>query len=294
MGLGGNPQLKQKASEQERSADEFSGSQTAAPAINEQRTLEKSQRKKERFQKVKELRANGFSILQISKSLRMHRRTVRLYLQTDELPERKKPLRFAELRKYLPYLEQRWTEGERNATQLGRELKEKGYRGKISTVGHFLVAWRKVCPNRKETAEMVKAKLRRFATPSPKKTYWLIFKPRPTDEEWSDRYISQVMKDSPEIAQTLELVEEFSQLMKNRRADKLKDWLTRAEGSKIPELVGFVNGIKLDFKAVEAAFSSEWSNGQTEGQVNRLKFIKRQMYGRANFDLLKARVVHQS
>lgn len=81
--------------------------------------------------KVKELRECGFSILQIAKSMRMHRRTVRLYLQLNELPERKKPTRFAELRKYPPYLEQRWAEGERNATRLGRELKEKGYRGKV-------------------------------------------------------------------------------------------------------------------------------------------------------------------
>lgn len=286
--------LRQKVSEQEESVNEFGGNPTAAPAVKEQSTLEKSQRKKERFLKVKELRANGFSILQISKSLRMHRRTVRLYLQTEKLPERKKPLRYAELRKYLPYLGQRWAEGERNATQLGRELKEKGYRGKISTVGHFLVAWRKVCPDRKETAEMVKAKLRRFATPSPKKTYWLIFKPRPTDEEWSDRYISQLMKDSPEISQALELVQEFSRLMNNRRAGELKDWLTKAEDSKISELVGFVRGIRQDLEAVESAFSSEWSNGQTEGQVNRLKFMKRQMYGRANFDLLRARVIHQN
>ena len=141
---------------------------------------------------------------------------------------------------------------------------------------------------------MVKAKLHRFAVPSPKKTYWLIFKPRPTDEKWSDRYIAQLLKDAPEIKEALELVQEFSRLMQNRRAGELKIWLARAEKSKTSELVGFVNGIKLDFAAFEAAFSSEWSNGQTEGQVNRLKFIKRQMYRRAKFDLLKARVVHQN
>ncbi len=82
--------------------------------------------------------------------------------------------------------------------------------------------------------------------------------------------------------------------MKNRQADKLQNWLIAAQKSQIPELVGFVNGIRQDFKAVEAAFAIEWSNGQTEGQGNRLKFIKRQMYGRANFYLLKARVVHQN
>ena len=141
---------------------------------------------------------------------------------------------------------------------------------------------------------MVKAKLRRFAMPSPKRTYWLIFKPRPTDKTWSEPYINQLFKDSTELKEAARLVQEFSRLMKDHCAAKLQDWLAKAQKSRISELVGFAGGIRQDFKAVEAAFSSEWSNGQTEGQVNRLKFVKRQMYGRANFDLLKARVVHQN
>jgi len=141
---------------------------------------------------------------------------------------------------------------------------------------------------------MVKAKIRRFATPSPKKTYWLLFKPRPTDKEWSDRYVNQLLEDSPEINQAARLTDEFFRLMKDRQAAKLRNWLAEAQKSGISELAGFARGIHLDFKAVEAAFSSEWSNGRTEGQVNRLKFIKRQIYGRANFDLLRARVVHQN
>jgi hypothetical protein len=118
--------LRRKVSEQEESVDKLSAEPKDTPDVDEPCSKEKGQRKKERFLKVKELRANGYSILQIAQSLRMHRRTVRLYLESEELPERKKPLRFAELRKYLPYLERRWAEGERNATQLGRELKERG------------------------------------------------------------------------------------------------------------------------------------------------------------------------
>ena len=288
--------LKQRVADQEEPelVDKFAANPEDSLSIDEKRSLERRQRRQERFLKVKELRGRGFSILQIAKSMRMHRRTVRLYLQSDFLPERRKPTRFAELRKYLPFLEQRWAEGERNATKIGRELKEKGYCGKVSTVGHYLVAWREICSDRNETAAMVKSKLRRFAVPSPKKTYWLIFKPRPMDEKWSDCYISQLLKDSSEIKEAAEIVRDFFRLMKNRQVNELKNWLAKAEKSKISELIGFVNGIRLDFKAVEAAFSSEWSNGQTEGQVNRLKFIKRQMYGRAGFDLLKARVVHQN
>ena len=195
----------------------------------------------------------------------MHRRTVRLYMKSDDLPERRKSLRKNGLGKYLPFLEQRWAEGDRNNTKLGRELKEKGYPDMVSTVVHYLTAWREVCPDRKETAEMVKAKLRRFATPSPKRTYCLIFKPRPNDESWADKYIKQLFKDAPDLKEAVKLGQEFSRLMKNRESEELVNWLAKAEESKIHELVGFANGIRQDFKAVKMAFASEYSNGQTEG-----------------------------
>ncbi len=80
-------------------------------------------------------------------------------------------------------------------------------------------------------------------------------------------------------------------MMINRQSEGFKRWLAKARASRIGELVWFANGVEQDRAPVEKAFESEWSQGQTEGQVNRLKFIKRQMYGRANFDLLRARVV---
>lgn len=286
--------LRQKAAEQRETVEEIKAKIKTTPSVYQKCGWEKRMRKRERFLKVKELQSKNYPIRQIALSLQMHRRTVRLYMKADDLPERKKSLRKNGLGKYLPHLEQRWAEGERNATKLGRELKEQGYPGTVSTVVHYLTVWREVCPDRKETAEMVKAKLRRFATPSPKRTYWLIFKPRSTGESWADKYITQLLKDAPEMKKAVELGQEFSRLMKSRQADELTNWLAKAEKSKIPELVGFVNGIRQDFEAVKMAFASEYSNGQTEGQVNRLKFIKRQMYGRAKFDLLRARVVHQN
>ena len=69
-------------------------------------------------------------------------------------------------------------------------------------------------------------------------------------------------------------------------------WLERVSSSGIPALESFASGIHRDYLAVKAAYSLPWSNGQVEGQVNRLKFIKRQMFGRANFDLLRLRVLH--
>jgi len=81
------------------------------------------------------------------------------------------------------------------------------------------------------------------------------------------------------------------QMVKNRRVEALNPWLLDCEGLGIVQLQSFALGLRQDYDAVHAALAYSWSNGQTEGQVNRLKFIKRQMYGRAKFDLLRLRVL---
>ena len=96
---------------------------------------------------------------------------------------------------------------------------------------------------------------------------------------------------SPKIRLAHELVAEFFGLVRERRAEPLEDWIARAEGSGLPDLIGFCNGVRRDLDAVVAGLSLEWSNGPVEGQVNRLKLVKRQMYGRAGFALLRARVL---
>ncbi|MCA1634490.1 MAG: transposase, partial [Acidobacteria bacterium] len=84
----------------------------------------------------------------------------------------------------------------------------------------------------------------------------------------------------------------FRQMVIEKVAEAFAQWSMCAQQSGIKELVGFADGLKKDRAAVVEALRSEWSNGQTEGQINRLKYLKRQMYGRAKFDLLKARVLH--
>ena len=81
-------------------------------------------------------------------------------------------------------------------------------------------------------------------------------------------------------------------MLKDRQAEALDSWLNRAKACHVTELTSFVNGIRRDYAAVRAACSSEWSNGPTEGNVNRLKFLKRQMFGRAHLDLLRVKVLH--
>jgi transposase len=96
----------------------------------------------------------------------------------------------------------------------------------------------------------------------------------------------------PEIAQASSLAREFLGLIHRRDVDGFDRWLTRARESHAPEIRRFAGSLTSDLSAVRAAFKSPWSSGQVEGQINRLKFLKRQMYGRAKLDLLRARVLH--
>lgn len=105
-------------------------------------------------------------------------------------------------------------------------------------------------------------------------------------------FIDQLTRQCPEIKRARELAERFQKMIKQREVDELDGWIEEASASQIKEMVGFAEGLKKDREAVRGSLRYKWSNGQVEGQVNRLKLIKRQMYGRAKFDLLKARVLY--
>jgi transposase len=116
------------------------------------------------------------------------------------------------------------------------------------------------------------------------------------DEESLDaeqqEYVDRLVHLSPELLRASDLVKRFIGIVKDRDADQLDGWLKDMQDSNVKELEAFASGLSQDRDAVEAALRMEWSNGQVEGHVNRLKVIKRQMYGRGNFDLLRHRVLH--
>lgn len=104
-------------------------------------------------------------------------------------------------------------------------------------------------------------------------------------------FVEQLSALSPEVKELQVLIQVFRQMMRQCQSGTFDEWLVQAEHSAVPEIKGFATGIRQDYDAVKAALESEWSNGQVEGQINKLKLIKRQMYGRANFDLLKTRML---
>ncbi|MBC7459013.1 MAG: transposase [Bdellovibrionaceae bacterium] len=110
-----------------------------------------------------------------------------------------------------------------------------------------------------------------------------------TDEE---RFLTHLLAENAPIRVVHELSQQFRAVMQKKSAEGLASWCTEAEG--VMAYSGFVRGLRQDYAAVEQAFVSAWSNGQTEGQVNRLKMLKRQGYGRASFDLLRRRVLFRN
>ena len=131
----------------------------------------------------------------------------------------------------------------------------------------------------------------RLRLPSAREAAWMLLRPSElTDEE---RETAELLcRLSPEVRRAQELALSFVGLVKERRGDELRGWVIEAGRSGVAEFRSFANGLTADFQAVRAALEYEWSNGQVEGQVHRLKLVKRQMYGRGKLDLLRARVLH--
>lgn len=105
------------------------------------------------------------------------------------------------------------------------------------------------------------------------------------------RYLTRMIEVEPLVATTRRLAQEFLQMLCNRQVEALSAWLQRAHVRGIEALKSFFNGLENDFVAACVTCALPWSNGLPEGNVNRLKLIKRQIYGRTNFDLLRRRVL---
>jgi transposase len=131
----------------------------------------------------------------------------------------------------------------------------------------------------------------RLNLPSARRAAWMLLRPEGLEDE--EKQTAELLcRLSPEVARAQQLALSFVEVIKERHADGLRGWIINAQRSEIPEFVGFANGLTTDLQAVHGALEHEWSNGQVEGQVHRLKLVKRQMYGRGKLDLLRARVLH--
>ncbi len=243
----------------------------------------------ERYERMRELRAAGFTVLDIAQMVGASRRTVYRYLALERPPERQRPHRSGRrvLAPYEPYLRRRWAEGCRNRSRLFREIWLLGYQHSARTVSLFL----KRLDEQPPASAAAPSRSTMGRVPSARHVACLLVRRKDRVPEDERGYLARLCDHEPTIGLAYDLAQEFAEMARERRGRAFDAWLTRATASGITELQRFARGLVEDRPAVEAGLSLEWSNGQTEGQVNKLKLLKRQMYGRANFDLLRRRVL---
>jgi transposase len=285
----GTPVVEDQPAAEQPSAQPPDASVTASP--RQQARQAKRQRRVERFERVHELHRQGRSLRGIARELRLSREAVRRYLRRGTCPDWR-PGRSSRsgLDKYRKEIDRRIAEGCMNAAELYRELSEQGCRLSYPTVRRYVT--KRLAAAGKPRERVNAAKPVAPPLPSAKQLSFDWVCRRADREAKEQARLDAIRGQSDELSAALDLADEFAALIRKQAGTTLTDWLARAESAACPELRRFAEGIRRDEAAVRAAVTEEWSNGPVEGHVNRLKTIKRQMYGRAGFVLLRARVVN--
>jgi transposase len=247
---------------------------------------------RERYAAVHALKAEGHGLREIARRLELDRKTVRRFAHAayaDDLVA-KTLARDTLLDAHMPYLTWRWKQGCRDVAILHAELQARGYRGSVRTLYRRLQPLRSLDP-----ADQRPAADGPDPDPAPPKirhvTTWLLRRPENLTPDAQSK-LAAIQARCPCLDRAAAHVTAFAKMMTNLRGTRdLDDWLVAVETDDIPELHTFARGIRQDYAAVRNGLSLPHNSGACEGNVNRLKALKRQMFGRAGLDLLRKRAV---
>jgi len=245
-----------------------------------------------RFTDIHHMASMGMNRSAIARELGVHRHTVQKYLAHDSPPERRHYSRNTSiLSPYEGYLLAQWRSGRRNAMQLWREIVAQGYAGSYRNVSRLTGYLR-----RQERTGGAMPPSPAGLSPTHAAGILVLRPENRTDEEQAT--LARLPALHLELAAVVARWESFAQMFRDRGDEhpgcQLEQWMRATAETNVPELQAFVTKLRQDVAAVVAALTLPYSQGQTEGRVNRLKLIKRSMYGRAKFDLLRQRVLYVS
>jgi len=259
------------------------------------RAVQRRARRLATYAEVWALSRQGWSNRAIARQLGIGRMTVVRHLQAPTFPERKgrsdtgKSL----LTPYKARLLRRWNAGCREARRLFRDLQHHGYPGSSATVARYARRLRQAQglpprePRPVHTLPLVMEVQPKSLT-TRRATRLVLKRPRQrTDEDTP--LIVQLQAQHREVAVAIDLAQDFCAIVRERQADRFDHWLARAVASGVAPVQRFAIGLRADYEAVKAGLVLPWSNGPVEGQINRLKMLKRSMFGRAKLDLLSQR-----
>ncbi|MGN9779365.1 ISL3 family transposase [Micromonospora sp. H33] len=241
-------------------------------------------RLREHHTAVHQLAAQGLNKSAIGRKLGLHQATVRKYLNAASVAELTAVTeqRAHLVDDYVAHLHQRWNEGERNATQLFREIKQQGYPGGELAVQRYLRRFRKGFGHAPHPGPKP-ASVRQV-------TSWIMTHPDHLDPRDTAK-LREVRSRDRDFNRLVKHVRAFAVMMTGRHGERLDAWITAVEHDTLTPLAGFARNLRRDFDAVRNGLTLPHSSGPVEGNINRLKMIKRQMFGRASLDLLRKRVL---
>ncbi|HEY9659792.1 MAG TPA: transposase, partial [Allocoleopsis sp.] len=267
----------------------------------DQKTMNRT-RRLEKYEQTYDLRKQGYTIKDIAHHLGMGERTVYTYLSAPTFPERQPTIRKrgSGLEAYKPCLQQQWSLGHQQTKALFEEIQQHGYQGSYPTVARFTQQLRLSQPPTKPAAESLNDLPGRGPAPviptaaqkplSARRAAWLILQHHESLSSEEEKLLERLTQQ-PELSAVINLAQGLIELVRQRLAEGLDSWLERAINSSIKARGSFAKGLKEDYDAVKAGLTLEVSNGPVEGQNNRLKMLKRQMFGRAGLDLLAKRLI---
>jgi transposase len=224
------------------------------------------------------------------------RLTVQRFLRAPTFPERqpRRSRRPTLLAPFTAYLLERWNAGCRNGAQRYRDIKAQGFRGQSTIVCDYVrrmrAAQRHLSPGH---ASQPVTTIGEATTPrTPREATWLVIRREETLDAQEKRQLTALQSQEGEVAEAIRLSQDFATLVRQRQPAQLDSWLERAARSTVQAFARLANSLRDDYAAVKAGVSLPWSTGPVEGQINRLKMLKRQMFGRANIDLFRLRVLY--
>lgn len=244
-------------------------------------------RRQARYEEAAGLRAKGVSISRIAALLGAGRKTVRRWLRLGHAPSWKQRPRTSTLAAFADVLERRWAEGCRNAAQLWRELVAQGFAGRPGTVRAWTTRRRgtEPAPTAPRPTRMGPA----WPVPSGRSVARILMADSNTLKETERQFAARMLAEAPGLAAAIAVARRLRQVLRRKGGETLAEVLAAAEKT---ELASYAANLCRDIDAVQAALDLPWTTSPVEGQINRLKLIKRSMYGRAGFDLLRNRVLN--
>jgi transposase len=288
------------APEEKDDADDFaSGPIMPNRPRTHDRKIEVAARKRherlvQQWRNIRRLYLAKADLRDICRQLGISARTVYRYKDLTEPPPRPAYKRKASvLDPYVPYLVRRWNEGCHNGKRLYREIREQGYANSEEICARFTAQLRRAEARGKPISSVPRARAGSVAglSPTAKNVAALFMRHEEKLEEEQEEYLKRLCDADEALADTRRLTQEFACMVRRLEGDDLDGWLKDAEESHSTAMRSFALGLRKDLDAVRAGLTEEWSNGCVEGFVHKLKLLKRQGYGRAGFELLRARML---